>query len=79
MQKETGTKEQTNTDTLDHPYDLFSRALRQSTKWRPNAHQLIKRKNRYKKEEDVETRRIRQKSSFIGNIANRDKKYEGLD
>ena len=31
-------------------------------------------KNRYNKEEDVETRRIRQKSSFIGNvIANRAK------
>ena len=27
MQKETGTNEQTNTDTLD-PYDLFSRGLR---------------------------------------------------
>ena len=36
-------------------------------------------KNRYKKEEDVETRRIRQKSSFIGNIANREKKYEDLN
>ena len=29
MQKETGTNEQTNTDTLD-PYDLFSRGLRRS-------------------------------------------------
>ena len=56
MQKETGTNEQTNTDTLD-PYDLFSRGLRRSMKWKPNAYQLIKNKNRYKKEEDVETRR----------------------
>ena len=31
MQKETGTNEQANTDTLD-PYDLFSRGLRRSTK-----------------------------------------------
>ena len=31
MQKQTGTNEQTNTDTLD-PCDLFSRGLRQSTK-----------------------------------------------
>ena len=31
------------------------------------------KKNRYEKEEDVETRRIRQKSSFTNNIANRGK------
>ena len=31
MQNETGTNEQTNTDTLD-PYKLLSRGLRQSTK-----------------------------------------------
>ena len=56
MQKVAGTNEWTNTDTLD-PYDLFSRGLRRSMKWKPNAYQLIKNKNRYKKEEDVETRR----------------------
>ena len=56
MQKETATNEQMNTDTLDS-YDLFSRGLRRSTKWKPNEHQLIKNKNRYKKEEDVETTR----------------------
>ena len=31
MQNETGTNEQTNTDTLE-PYKLLSRGLRQSTK-----------------------------------------------
>ena len=71
MQKETGTNEQTNTDTLD-PYDLFLRGLKRSTKWKPNAYQFIKSKHRYKKEEDEETPGIRQKFSFIGNIANRD-------
>ena len=36
-------------------------------------HILIKSKNRYKKEEDVETRRVRQKSSIIRDAtANRD-------
>ena len=33
MQKGTGTNEQTNTDILD-PYDLFSRGLRRSMKWK---------------------------------------------
>ena len=37
MQKGTGTNEQTNTDTLE-PYDLFSRGLRRSVKWKPNAY-----------------------------------------
>ena len=46
MQKGTGTNEQTNTDTLD-PYDLFSRGLRQSMKWKPNVHQLVKNESRY--------------------------------
>ena len=45
MQKETGTNEQTNTDTLD-PYDLFSRGLRWSTKWKPNADQLVKNESK---------------------------------
>ena len=40
---------------------------------------ISKEQKTYKKEEDVETRRIRQKSSFIGNIANREKKYEDLN
>ena len=31
MQKETGTKEKTNADTLD-PYDLLSRGVRRSAK-----------------------------------------------
>ena len=44
---------QTNTDTLD-PYDLFSRGLRRSMKWKPTAYYLVKNKNRYRKEEDVE-------------------------
>ena len=56
MQKVVDTNEWTNTDTLN-PYDLFSRGLRRSMKWKPSAYQLIKNKNRYKKEEDVETRR----------------------
>ena len=34
------------------------------------------KKNRDKKEEDVETCRIRQKYSFTNNIANRKKNYE---
>ena len=46
MQKETGTNEQINTDTLD-AYDLFSRGLRRSTKWKPNAHQLVKNESMY--------------------------------
>ena len=37
MQKETGTNEQTNTDTLD-PYDLFSSGLGRSMKLKPNAY-----------------------------------------
>ena len=37
MQKEPGTNEQENTDILD-PYDLFSRGLRRSKKWKPNAY-----------------------------------------
>ena len=41
MQKETGTNEQANTDTLD-PDDLFSRGLRRSARWKPNADQLVK-------------------------------------
>ena len=36
-------------------------------------------KARYKKDEDVEARRIRQKSSFTNNIANREKDYEELN
>ena len=36
-------------------------------------------KARYKKEEDAETRRIPQKSSFTNNIANREKDYEELN
>ena len=55
MQNGTGTNEQTNTDTLE-PYDPFSRRLRWTMKWKPNACYLVKNKNRYKKEEDVETR-----------------------
>ena len=35
--------------------------------------------DRHKKEEDVKTRRIRQKSSFTNNIANREKDYEELN
>ena len=53
MQKVAGTNERTNTGTLD-PYDLFSRGLRQSMKWKPNTYELVKNKNRYKKDEDVE-------------------------
>ena len=45
MQKETGKNKQANTDTLD-PYDLFSRRLRRSIKWKPNAHQLVKNESR---------------------------------
>ena len=45
MQKETGTNKQTKTNTLD-PYDLFSRRLRRSTKWKTNAHQLVKNESR---------------------------------
>ena len=43
MQQETGTNEQTNTGALDL-YDLFSRGLRRSTKWKPNAYLLVKGK-----------------------------------
>ena len=46
MQKETGTNERANTDFLD-PYDLFSRGLRRSTKWKPNVHELVKNESRY--------------------------------
>ena len=46
MQKETGTNEQTNTDTLD-PY-YFSQG--DWTKWKPNAHQLVKNESRYENE-----------------------------
>ena len=56
MQKGTGTNKRTNTDALD-PYDLFSRGLRRSMKWKPNAYYLVKNKNRYRKEEDVEAPR----------------------
>ena len=59
MQKETGTNERTNTDTPD-PYDLFSRGLRQSMKWK------LKKTRRRR-----DAQRIRQKYSFIDNIANR--------
>ena len=37
MQKETGTNEQTNADTLD-PYDLFSSGLGRSMKLKSNAY-----------------------------------------
>ena len=41
VSKRTGTNEQMNTDTLD-PYDLFSRGLRRSMKWKPNAYLINK-------------------------------------
>ena len=36
MQKQTGIYEQTNTYILS-PYNVFSRGLRLSTKWKPDA------------------------------------------